>query len=136
MRKVLLWPAVVLLFWIGNDVYFRVRPCTGLFAGMCGLTDMIVKGMLVESIVVYALIAFAMTKVRRRKKKQVTGIEYFFAGIVSVGIVFGGILLSGHGITASIGEYDSYPGAAYFAVSAPFVVLPMFITEWIAKLRF
>jgi len=134
MRKFLLWPVLVALYWIGSDAYYMARPCTGMFSGLCGLTDIIIKGMIVESIIIYTFISLAVTKVKSRRKKQVTVSEYIFAGIVSAAIVFAGVLLSGLGLTVYLGNSFTYPGASYFAISAPFVVFPMYVMEWVTKL--
>lgn len=125
MGKLLLWPGVVALFWIGSDVYGGIRPCEGGFAGLCWLTDAIFKVMAVESIIIYLFFALAMTKARMVRKQRVSLQEYILAGLVSVGLVFGGLLMGGLGS----------PGREYFFVSAPFIASSMFLVELLGKLR-
>lgn len=125
MGKLLLWPGIVVLFWLGSDVYGGIRPCEGGFAGLCWLTDAIFKAMAVESIIIYLFIALAMTKAKKARKRQVSPPEYIVAGLVSVGVVFGGLLMGGLGSA----------GKEYFFVSAPFIASSMFLVELLGKLR-
>ncbi|HLD24469.1 MAG TPA: hypothetical protein VJB96_00990 [Patescibacteria group bacterium] len=68
MRVFAFWPAIVIIFWIGIDLYYRIRPCDpGLLVGFCGLGLFLFRAMLMESVLLYTIL---FTIWRSLKKKE------------------------------------------------------------------
>jgi hypothetical protein len=95
MKAFLLWPVLVLLFRVAYTFYKQNHPCiAGLFISGCEFGDYIFSAMLFESVLVYVFIVGLIRILKVRRDTFWTWKEYILVGLISIVIVFGGVILA------------------------------------------
>lgn len=92
MRQSFVWPVIIAVGALGYQIYELVIPCNGgMVIGGCELGKWMVFVMLLESLLLYTLIANLYGRWKNKHDKQITRLELILLGMVSLFVVFAGL---------------------------------------------
>ncbi len=92
--RFMLWPAIVVVLLALFRVYDSVFPCnSGLFIGGCELGKWVLSVFIFESLIVYVILSLFCYFIFKLLRKNVSKLVVILLGLLSLGIVFGSVLL-------------------------------------------